>query len=45
MYMCKLFDKWLVRKDFKSWLKKDPDPPHYAFCKFSCEMFQYLVKE
>ena len=36
-YKSKFLDEWLVNEQFKSWIKKDPNDDHSAYCKYCCK--------
>ena len=38
-YKSKFLDEWLVNEQFKSWIKKDPNDDHSAYCKYCCKSF------
>ena len=38
-YKSKFLDEWLVNEQFKSWIKKDLNDDHSAYCKYCCKSF------
>ena len=38
-YKNKFLDEWLVNTQFKSWMKKDPNNEHLAYCNYFCKSF------
>ena len=36
-YKSKFLDQWLVNAQFKSWIKKEPDDKHSAYCNYCCK--------